>query len=153
VLRIFIALKNPSPWQGSKPQPLGPLTTTPPRDKVSKTACTTSPLEYNQMHILTTTFTACISTRFLDLHSGDPRLLNPSLERSYLEVLMVLLSLSRKISRIIVIAHNLFLPESFEFNFSHSSHNSLRTIRVWKPCQTAYCTQPETTLSPNFKVW
>jgi hypothetical protein len=34
-LRIFIALKNPSPWPGSNPQPLGPgastLTTTPPR--------------------------------------------------------------------------------------------------------------------------
>jgi hypothetical protein len=25
VLRIFIALKNPSPWQGSNPQPLGPM--------------------------------------------------------------------------------------------------------------------------------
>jgi hypothetical protein len=35
VLRIFIPLKNPSPWPGSNPQPLGPvadtLTTTPPR--------------------------------------------------------------------------------------------------------------------------
>jgi hypothetical protein len=35
VLRIFIALKNPSPWLGSNAQPLGPvastLTTTPPR--------------------------------------------------------------------------------------------------------------------------
>jgi hypothetical protein len=35
VLRIFIALKTPSPWPGSSPQPLGPvastLTTTPPR--------------------------------------------------------------------------------------------------------------------------
>jgi hypothetical protein len=35
VLQIFIALKNPSPWPGSNPQPLGPaantLTTTPPR--------------------------------------------------------------------------------------------------------------------------
>jgi hypothetical protein len=35
VLRIFIALKNPSPWPGSNTQPLGPvastLTTTPPR--------------------------------------------------------------------------------------------------------------------------
>jgi hypothetical protein len=35
VLRIFIGLKNPSPWPGSNPQPLGPvastLTTTPPR--------------------------------------------------------------------------------------------------------------------------
>jgi hypothetical protein len=35
VLRIFIALKNPLPWPGSNPQPLGPvastLTTTPPR--------------------------------------------------------------------------------------------------------------------------
>jgi hypothetical protein len=35
VLRIFIALKNPSPWPGSYQQPLGPvvstLTTTPPR--------------------------------------------------------------------------------------------------------------------------
>jgi hypothetical protein len=35
VLRIFIALKSPSPWPGSNPQPLGPvaitLTTTPPR--------------------------------------------------------------------------------------------------------------------------
>jgi hypothetical protein len=35
VLRIFIALKNPSPWPGSNPQSLGPvastLTTTPPR--------------------------------------------------------------------------------------------------------------------------
>jgi hypothetical protein len=35
VLRIFIALKNPSPWPGSNPQTLGPvastLTTTPPR--------------------------------------------------------------------------------------------------------------------------
>jgi hypothetical protein len=35
VLRIFIALKNPSPWPGSNPQPLGPvastLTITPPR--------------------------------------------------------------------------------------------------------------------------
>jgi hypothetical protein len=35
VLRIFIALKNPSPGPGSNPQPLGPvtstLTTTPPR--------------------------------------------------------------------------------------------------------------------------
>jgi hypothetical protein len=35
VLRIFIALKNPSAWQGSNPRPLGPvastLTTTPPR--------------------------------------------------------------------------------------------------------------------------
>jgi hypothetical protein len=34
VLRIFIALKNPSPWLGSNPQTLGPvtstLTTTPP---------------------------------------------------------------------------------------------------------------------------
>jgi hypothetical protein len=34
VLRIFIALKNPSPWPGSDPRPLGPvastLTTTPP---------------------------------------------------------------------------------------------------------------------------
>jgi hypothetical protein len=33
VLRIFVALKNPSPWPGSNPQPLGPvastLTTTP----------------------------------------------------------------------------------------------------------------------------
>jgi hypothetical protein len=35
VLRIFIALKNPSPWPGSNPQTLGPvastLTTTPGR--------------------------------------------------------------------------------------------------------------------------
>jgi hypothetical protein len=35
VLQIFIVLKNPSPWPGSNPQPLGPvastLTTTPPR--------------------------------------------------------------------------------------------------------------------------
>jgi hypothetical protein len=35
VLRIFIALKNPSLWTGSNPRPLGPmastLTTTPPR--------------------------------------------------------------------------------------------------------------------------
>jgi hypothetical protein len=35
VLRILIALKNPSPWPGLNPQPLGPvtsrLTTTPPR--------------------------------------------------------------------------------------------------------------------------
>jgi hypothetical protein len=35
VLRILIALKNPSPWPGSNPQTLGPvtstLTTTPPR--------------------------------------------------------------------------------------------------------------------------
>jgi hypothetical protein len=35
VLRIFISLKNPSPWPGLNPQPLGPvastLTTTPPR--------------------------------------------------------------------------------------------------------------------------
>jgi hypothetical protein len=35
VLRIFIALKNPSPWPGSNSRPLGPvartLTTTPPR--------------------------------------------------------------------------------------------------------------------------
>jgi hypothetical protein len=35
VPRIFIALKNPSPWPGSNPQSLGPvastLTTTPPR--------------------------------------------------------------------------------------------------------------------------
>jgi hypothetical protein len=35
VLRIFIALKNPSPWPGLNPRPLGPvastLTTTPPR--------------------------------------------------------------------------------------------------------------------------
>jgi hypothetical protein len=35
VLRIFIALKNPSLWPGSNPQPLGSmestLTTTPPR--------------------------------------------------------------------------------------------------------------------------
>jgi hypothetical protein len=35
VLRIFVALKNPSPWSCSNPQPLGPvastLTTTPPR--------------------------------------------------------------------------------------------------------------------------
>jgi hypothetical protein len=34
VLRIFITLKNPSPWPGSNPQPLGPvastLTTIPP---------------------------------------------------------------------------------------------------------------------------
>jgi hypothetical protein len=35
VVRIFIALKNPSPWPGSYPQPLDPvartLPTTPPR--------------------------------------------------------------------------------------------------------------------------
>jgi hypothetical protein len=35
VLRILIALKNPSPWLGSNPRPLGPvlsiLTTTSPR--------------------------------------------------------------------------------------------------------------------------
>jgi hypothetical protein len=33
VLRIFIALKNPSSWQVSNPRPLGPVasTTTPPR--------------------------------------------------------------------------------------------------------------------------
>jgi hypothetical protein len=35
VLRIFIALKNPSPWPCSNPQPLSPvankLATTPPR--------------------------------------------------------------------------------------------------------------------------
>jgi hypothetical protein len=35
VLRIIIAPKNPSPWPGPNPQPLGPvasiLTTTPPR--------------------------------------------------------------------------------------------------------------------------
>jgi hypothetical protein len=34
VLQIFITLKNPSPWLGLNPQPLGPvastLTTTPP---------------------------------------------------------------------------------------------------------------------------
>jgi hypothetical protein len=34
LLRIFITLKNPSPWPGSNPQPLGPvastLTTVPP---------------------------------------------------------------------------------------------------------------------------
>jgi hypothetical protein len=28
VLRIFIALKNPSPWPGSNPQPLGPVAIT-----------------------------------------------------------------------------------------------------------------------------
>jgi hypothetical protein len=28
VLRIFIALKNTSPWLGSKPQPLGPVAST-----------------------------------------------------------------------------------------------------------------------------
>jgi hypothetical protein len=28
VLRIFIALKNPSPWPGSNPQPLGPVAST-----------------------------------------------------------------------------------------------------------------------------
>jgi hypothetical protein len=28
VLRIFIALKNPSPWPGLNPQPLGPVTST-----------------------------------------------------------------------------------------------------------------------------
>jgi hypothetical protein len=35
VLRIFIAIKNPSAWPSSNPRPLGPvastLTTTPPR--------------------------------------------------------------------------------------------------------------------------
>jgi hypothetical protein len=40
VLRIFIALKNPSPWPGSNPQPLGSeastLTSTPPRRQVSR---------------------------------------------------------------------------------------------------------------------
>jgi hypothetical protein len=39
VLRIFIALKSPSPWPGSNPQSLGPvvstLTTTPPRRLVT----------------------------------------------------------------------------------------------------------------------
>jgi hypothetical protein len=39
VLRIFIALKNPSPWPGSNPKPLGPvastLTTTPPKRRFS----------------------------------------------------------------------------------------------------------------------
>jgi hypothetical protein len=38
VLRIFIALKNQSPWPGSNPRPLGPvtgtLTTTPPRRRL-----------------------------------------------------------------------------------------------------------------------
>jgi hypothetical protein len=41
VLRIFIALKNPSPWLGLNPQPLGPvastLTTTPPRRLLYRT--------------------------------------------------------------------------------------------------------------------
>jgi hypothetical protein len=41
VLRIFIALKNPSPWPGSNPQPLDPvartLTSTPPRRRVTVT--------------------------------------------------------------------------------------------------------------------
>jgi hypothetical protein len=32
VLQIFITLKNPSPWLGLNPQPLGPVaSTTPPR--------------------------------------------------------------------------------------------------------------------------
>jgi hypothetical protein len=39
VLRIFIALKNPSPWPGSNPQPSGlvasTLTTSPPRGLAS----------------------------------------------------------------------------------------------------------------------
>jgi hypothetical protein len=39
VLRIFISLKNPSPWLDSNPQPLSPvastLTTTPPRRRPS----------------------------------------------------------------------------------------------------------------------
>jgi hypothetical protein len=43
VLRIFIALKNPSLWQGSKPQPLGPvasrLTATPSRRLVVYEVC------------------------------------------------------------------------------------------------------------------
>jgi hypothetical protein len=38
VLRMFITLKNPLPWPGSNPQPLGPvastLTTTPPRQHI-----------------------------------------------------------------------------------------------------------------------
>jgi hypothetical protein len=41
VLRIFIALKNPSLWLGLNPQPLGPvastLTTTPPRRLLYRT--------------------------------------------------------------------------------------------------------------------
>jgi hypothetical protein len=40
VLRTFIALKNPSPWLGSNPKPLGPgaskLTITPPRRLMDK---------------------------------------------------------------------------------------------------------------------
>jgi hypothetical protein len=36
VLRIFIALKNPSPCPGSKPQPLVPVTSTPPRQPTKK---------------------------------------------------------------------------------------------------------------------
>jgi hypothetical protein len=41
VLRIFFALKNPSPWPRSNPQPLGAaastLTTTPPRRRYDHT--------------------------------------------------------------------------------------------------------------------
>jgi hypothetical protein len=43
VLRIFIALNDPSPWPGSMPQPLGPvastLTTIPPRRQPPSTNC------------------------------------------------------------------------------------------------------------------
>jgi hypothetical protein len=43
VLRIFIALKNPSPWLGSNLQHLGPvastLTTTPPRRPLDPESC------------------------------------------------------------------------------------------------------------------
>jgi hypothetical protein len=39
VLRIFIALRNQSPWPGLNPQPMGPvvrtLTTTPPKRLIS----------------------------------------------------------------------------------------------------------------------
>jgi hypothetical protein len=52
VLWIFIALKNPSPWPGSNPQPLDPiastLTTTPPRRPVAstRTVCSSGAATY-----------------------------------------------------------------------------------------------------------
>jgi hypothetical protein len=60
VLRIFIALKNPSPWPGSNPQTLGPvtstLTTTPPwrhyqcNINITYPITIVSALEYVSMH-------------------------------------------------------------------------------------------------------
>jgi hypothetical protein len=78
VVRIFVALKNPSPWPGSNQRPLGPvastLTTAPPRLQI---ICTTDDV-LPQTELLSGPNTACSDWSFSWFSSvppGDDRII------------------------------------------------------------------------------